>query len=167
MKYFNILIVVFVVFVGCKREEKSSDPQPEAIVETNFREFGNQFDPMGAWNSAYMFGEYQKITNRDTVFAKFSAKVTEVCQSKGCWMKLNMGHDREVMVKFKDYGFFMPKDIVGKEVVVNGLAYAEEMSVADQRHFAEDGGRSKEEINKIIDPKKTYSFLADGVLLKE
>jgi len=61
----------------------------------------------------------------------------------------------------------MPKDIAGKEVIVNGLAFVEEMSVEDQRHYAEDGGKSEDEIAKITKPKKTFGFEADGVLLKE
>jgi hypothetical protein len=41
------------------------------------------------------------------------------------------------------------------------------MSVKDQKHYAEDGGKSKEEIAKITTTKKTLGFEADGVLLKE
>jgi len=95
------------------------------------------------------------------------AKVDEVCQSKGCWMKLNLEDGNQVMVKFKDYGFFMPKDIAGKEVIINGIAFVDEMSVEDQRHYAEDAGKSEDEIQAIKSPKKTYSFEADGVLLKQ
>ena len=69
------------------------------------------------------------------------------------------------MVKFKDYGFFMPKDIAGKEVIINGKAYVEEVSVDEQRHYAEDAGKTKEEIAKITEPKRTFSFEADGVLI--
>ncbi|MCB0445596.1 MAG: DUF4920 domain-containing protein, partial [Gelidibacter sp.] len=62
--------------------------------------------------------------------------------------------------------FFMPKDIAGKEVVVNGLAFVNEVPVDEQRHYAEDGGATAEEIAAITAPKKTFSFEADGVLLK-
>ncbi|GGW27234.1 DUF4920 domain-containing protein [Arenibacter certesii] len=166
MKYFNILIMVFVVFVGCKQGAKSLKPQPEPLTAVNVEVFGAQIGDKDASNHKIMFEEYQKMQLLDTLSTKFSAIVKEVCKSKGCWMKLQLGQDNEVMVKFKDYGFFMPKDIEGREVVVNGLAFVEEMSVEEQRHFAEDGGKTKEEIAQIIQPKKTYSFVADGVLLK-
>ena len=39
------------------------------------------------------------------------------------------------------------------------------VSVDEQRHYAEDAGKTLEEITQIIEPKKTYSFEADGVLL--
>jgi hypothetical protein len=101
----------------------------------------------------------------DSINSKMVAKVNEVCQAKGCWMTLNLGDGDEVMVKFKDYGFFVPKDIAGKEVIINGKAFVNEVSVDEQRHYAEDAGKSKEEIALITEPKKTYSFEADGVLL--
>jgi len=61
----------------------------------------------------------------------------------------------------------VPKDIAGKEVIVNGLAYVKETSVEEQRHYAEDAGKSEEEIATITSPKKSYAFEADGVLIKE
>ena len=97
---------------------------------------------------------------------KFTTKVNEVCQSKGCWMLLDLGED-EAMVRFKDYGFFMPKNIADREVIVNGKAYVSEMSIDEQRHYAEDAGKTQEEIEAINEVKKTLSFEADGVLVVE
>ncbi|MBT4917946.1 MAG: DUF4920 domain-containing protein, partial [Flavobacteriaceae bacterium] len=73
----------------------------------------------------------------------------------------------EAMVKFKDYGFFMPKNIADKEVIVNGKAFVSEVSIEEQRHYAEDAGKSDEEIAAITQVKKTLSLEADGVLLIE
>jgi hypothetical protein len=96
---------------------------------------------------------------------KITGKVTEVCQEKGCWMKLERTNGEKVMVKFKDYGFFMPKDIVGKEVVLDGEAVVKEVSVKQQQHYAKDAGKSEEEIKKITQPKKELQFVAKGVLV--
>ena len=82
-------------------------------------------------------------------------------------MTLNLSDGNEIMVKFKDYGFFVPKDIAGKEVIVQGKAFVNEVPVDELRHYAEDARKSEEEIEQIISPKKTYSFVADGVLLKQ
>ena len=81
-------------------------------------------------------------------------------------MKLDMGNEQIVRVTFKDYGFFMPLDASGN-VIVNGKAFVSETSVEDLRHYAEDAGNSVEEIAAIISPERTYSFIADGVLLEE
>lgn len=85
---------------------------------------------------------------------KIRGRVTEVCQEKGCWMKLQKENGEKLMVKFKDYGFFMPKDIVGKDVVLDGKAAVNEVSVKQQKHYAEDAGKSRQEIANIKQPKK-------------
>ena len=96
---------------------------------------------------------------------KFQAKVTDVCQVKGCWMKLDIGNDKEVMVNFKDYGFFVPKDIIGKEVLISGEAFKKTISINELKHYAHDRGDSKEKINSIIKPKDIYSITANGVVI--
>jgi hypothetical protein len=96
---------------------------------------------------------------------KITGKVVEVCQERGCWMKVEKPGGETLMVKFKDYGFFMPKDIVGKEVVLDGTASVKETSVKQLQHYAKDAGKSKEEIAKIKKPKKEVQFVANGVLV--
>jgi hypothetical protein len=96
---------------------------------------------------------------------KTTGKVVSVCQEKGCWMKLERSGGEPIMVKFKDYGFFMPKDIVGKEVVLNGEATVKETSVKQLKHYAKDAGKTEEEIKKIKQAKKELIFVAKGVLV--
>ncbi|RLD29752.1 MAG: DUF4920 domain-containing protein, partial [Bacteroidetes bacterium] len=71
------------------------------------------------------------------------------------------------LVKFKDYGFFMPKDIAGQEVIVQGKAFVELTSIEDLKHMAEDAGKSQKEIDAITDTEISYSFISEGVLLVE
>lgn len=82
-------------------------------------------------------------------------------------MKLDLKEGREVMVRFKDYGFFVPEDIIGKEVILQGNAFVDQISVEDQQHFAMDAGKNEIEIAAITQPKNTYTFLASGVLTKK
>tara|TARA_B100000989_G_scaffold154336_1_gene115102 strand:- start:2301 stop:2753 length:453 start_codon:yes stop_codon:yes gene_type:complete len=106
----------------------------------------------------------QSLYDSESKFnTKFKASVTDVCQVKGCWMKLDIGNDREVMVNFKDYGFFVPKDIVGKNVLVNGEAYKRTISIGELKHYAQDRGDSKEVINSITRPEEIFSLTANGV----
>jgi hypothetical protein len=92
-----------------------------------------------------------------------TATVAEVCQVKGCWMILLDG-DTKVRVTFKDYGFFMPKDLAGAKVVVEGVLSEEVLSEKDARHYAEDAGKSKAEIAKIKGDQRELGFEATGVL---
>jgi hypothetical protein len=163
---FFAFICVFMLN-SCKNETKTPEAPLEAVVETAYKSFGMSIIPDDAIAAKSMAEHYKTMNLGDTINSKMIAKVDEVCQAKGCWMKVDLGNDQQVMVKFKDYGFFMPKNIAGKEVIINGVAYVEEVSVDEQRHYAEDGGATAEELAAITEPKKTLSFLADGVLLKE
>jgi len=96
---------------------------------------------------------------------KIEGKVVDVCKKKGCWMTLQMPNGDPMRVTFKDYAFFMPMDIVGKNVVLDGIAKKQTISVETLRHYAEDAKKSPEEIAKITDPKKELAFEAKGVVI--
>jgi hypothetical protein len=108
-----------------------------------------------------------KMAKTDSLNAKVKGKVSAVCQKKGCWMTMisDKPGQPDMRVTFKDYAFFMPKDIVGRTVVIDGFAIVETTSVADLRHYAEDDGKSPEEIAKITQPKREMAFEAKGVVL--
>ena len=91
--------------------------------------------------------------------------IEEVCRQKGCWMRVtDDGH--ELFVRFKDYGFFVPRDAAGRRAVMHGVAVAELTSVEELRHYAEDAGRSEAEIARIIEPERRVIFYADSVLIE-
>ncbi len=105
---------------------------------------------------------------KDTVYnGKVTGQVVEVCKKKGCFMTLKQDNGEDIMVRFTDYAYFMPQNIVGKKVVVEGTAKVKETSVERLRHYAADAGKSKSEIAKISKPKKDISIMADGVLVTE
>lgn len=160
MKRFNILVVLLLTISAVS----SQDSQHEKATLTAF---GEKIDSKGALDVEEMTAKYQNLAIADTLQTKFTATITDVCKAKGCWMKLQMEDGSEAMVKFKDYGFFMPMDIEGQEVIVNGKAFVAEMSAEEQRHYAKDSGKTAKEISQITKAKKTYGFEADGVLLKQ
>jgi hypothetical protein len=80
-------------------------------------------------------------------------------------MRLEMPENKESFVRFKDYGFFVPKDIADSQAVVHGKAFVSETSIEELKHYAEDAGKSEEEIAAITAPEVTYGFTADGVYL--
>lgn len=90
-------------------------------------------------------------------------KVVEVCQTMGCWMKVAKADGSTVMVKTKEHSFFMPKDIVGKTVAIEGKAEMKEETEAKQKHYAEDAGKSKKEIAKIKGNKVELQMTASSV----
>jgi hypothetical protein len=90
--------------------------------------------------------------------------VAEVCPKKGCWMNVNGEKQSEVVrVTFKDYGFFVPTDLNGKEVAMKGRFVKHIESVEEQKHLLKDAKRPQSEIDAITKPKETVRFVATGV----
>lgn len=171
MKKFIGIIAFTMLLVSCNSTKKEDDQSTKAtqepvVQEVAYTSFGDQVEAVGVLSTNEMTEKFKSIQPGDSIAVKFTAKVNEVCQSKGCWMRLAMGED-EAMVRFKDYGFFMPKDLAGEEVIVEGMAFVEEMSVDEQRHYAEDAGKTPEEIAAITEPKRTLSLTSSGVLVPE
>lgn len=168
MKKIVALFMLMALVFSCKNEAKETPEVKESEVtkEIAYASFGDKIEADGAMSADAMAKKYKSLAVGDTIQTKVTAKINEVCSKKGCWMKLDLGESEEMMVRFKDYGFFMPLNAEG-EVVVNGKAYITETSVDELRHYAEDAGKSKEEIEAITEPKRTLAFEADGVLLKE
>jgi hypothetical protein len=94
---------------------------------------------------------------------QLKGKVAEVCKTEGCWIRLQKSDGTTMMVRAKDHAFLMPENIVGKTVLVEGTATVKETSEEMRKHYAEDGGKSKEEITKIKGPEKSVEFAAKGV----
>ena len=98
---------------------------------------------------------------------KLSGTVSGACQKKGCWMTLGSGEAgaQTIRVTFKDYGFFVPKDCLGKKAVVEGHFKVTTMSVAEAQHYAEDAAKEGAPVKKVTEPQKTYAMVATGVEL--
>lgn len=103
--------------------------------------------------------------DKTTADMKITGEVVEVCKKKGCWMTLKMADGEPMRVTFKDYAFFMPKDIVGKTVALDGIAKKQTISASQLRHYAQDAKKSPEEIAKITADKNEIAFEAKGVVI--
>lgn len=150
--------------VACKTEKKE-ETKENVTPKIEFTSFGEKIESTNALSETQMSDKFDGLKIGDTINVKFASKIGEVCTKKGCWMVLPAA-DKKTMVKFKDYGFFMPLDSQGKEVIIEGKAFVKVTPIDELRHYAEDAGKSKEEIEKITEPKKEFSFLAHGVLMK-
>jgi len=105
----------------------------------------------------------KSMQGKESMELKVSGKIVDVCQEKGCWMTVDTGNGNEIRVTFKDYAFFVPKDASGKNTVIEGEAKMETVDVATLKHYAEDAGKSKEEIEAITEPETKLTFVATGV----
>ena len=152
MKILNfILIIVLWNIISCNK-----DP---------FNRYGADISPTVTHSYSDViekvkFGESDNIT--------ISGKITETCPKKGCWMQVKVSDTDTLMVRFKDYGFFVPKSGVNqKNTVINGTASMDTVSVQMLRHFAEDAGKPQEIIEQITEPETVIHFIAEGVLIEK
>tara|TARA_B110000003_G_scaffold259500_1_gene279563 strand:- start:8012 stop:8518 length:507 start_codon:yes stop_codon:yes gene_type:complete len=168
MKNIIIIIVLCFTIFSCNTKKNEKKPILTKVLVNNYESFGNLITDVNSLTYDEVMSTYNTIKIGDTINLKFSSNISEVCTKKGCWMNLSDNDlGEKVMVRFKDYGFFMPLNVAGKEVIVQGKAFVDEVSVSDLKHYAEDAGKSVKQIAEITKPKLKFSFEANGVLMKK
>ena len=123
--------------------------------------FGEKITADGAILASEMAG---KLKGADPVGVKVTGKIIEVCKAEGCWVRMETASG-PMLIKMKDHKFLVPLSMNGKNVVVDGTVTVKETSVEMLKHYAEDGGKSKAEIDAIKEPKKELSMQAKGILV--
>lgn len=150
---------------GSNAEKNGKEAKKAKKDTSGLTKRGADFDKEGAFAVADLPG---RMEGKDSLQVKVKGEVKRVCQKKGCWMELDMGPDHsKMMVRFKDYGFFVPKDAAGSKAMMKGWAFRDTVSVEKLRHYAKDKGKSQEAIDSIQDPEVRLAFKASGVVLKE
>jgi hypothetical protein len=137
---------------------QAQPPQTPATPGTTFGEAITAEDVMETALTTVM-------ADKELADVKVSGKVLDVCPKKGCWLSIELTDKSVVFVKMKDYGFFVPLEMIGKTVVIEGEAKKMETSVKELKHYAEDAKKSKEEIDAITEPKKEIRLTAKGILV--
>lgn len=158
MKKLLVLVGVILLFACGNSTENTEQASSE-----NKEVFGETFDGEGALPLADFINTMQGSEMSDV---KIIGTVSEVCQTKGCWMSMEKGDGSTMRITFKDYGFFVPKDCNGKQAIISGKAYMDTTSVEDLKHYAKDAGKTDDEINQITQPEVELAFEASGVILK-
>lgn len=106
------------------------------------------------------------LSESESINVKVKGEITATCAMKGCWMNLVLPSGEEMRVTFKDYDFFVPKEgMEGNVAVIEGVATRTLTDVATLQHYAQDAGKSEEEILAITEDKEELAFEATGVLI--
>lgn len=161
MKKNSIIFCLAILSFSC--QNKNNDESKK----THYASFGDSISQSGVLSKEEMFAKYAALNEGDTITAKFKSTIKEVCSKKGCWMNLALVNEDQVFVKFKDYAFFVPLNAANNEVIVAGKAFLSVESVDQLKHYAKDAGKTQVSIDSIKEPKSTYSFMANGVLIKK
>ncbi|MEL1262918.1 DUF4920 domain-containing protein [Pseudoxanthomonas putridarboris] len=86
---------------------------------------------------------------------KFSGRITDVCQKKGCWVMLE-DDGRSARVLLGDHDFYVPRDVRG-QAEVYGVLSRVALSPAARDHMA------KEAAAGAAVPEVEYRIVAEGV----
>ncbi len=146
-----LLIAIVFILVACNSKTYTS--------------FGVEISdqPTHSFNTIYDLAQNGEVNN-----IVLEGEITQTCAKKGCWMDVKVSEQDTLMVRFKDYGFFVPKEgVEGLRTVVKGNAKMDTISVEMLRHYAEDAGDSEEEILNIMEPKYVLEFIAEGLLIEQ
>ena len=104
------------------------------------------------------------LDGKENAEVKVKGKVVEVCKAEGCWLRMETASGT-MLIKMKDHAYFVPLAMNGKTIVADGTVTLKETSVEMLKHYAEDAGKSKEEIAAITTAKKEIILQAKGILV--
>jgi hypothetical protein len=86
---------------------------------------------------------------------RFSGRIAEVCQAKGCWMMLE-DDGQAARVMFGDHAFQLPRGASGT-AIVHGVLERKELTPEQVEHLSGDSGKG------IAAQPVEYRIVADGV----
>ncbi len=143
-------------------QEPQAPQAPAKLDEKRYDHFGAGIVDGPATDLAEALKSPDQFTGKTV---RLTGPITAVCQTKGCWMHLG-SQTPPVMVKFKDYAFFVPKDASGRTAIVEGTMTMKQETVEQTRHYLEDAGKH-EEAKKVTEGRKLYHFMATGVAIEK
>ncbi|MGC4129937.1 MAG: DUF4920 domain-containing protein [Bergeyella sp.] len=163
---FSIALCLSVTAFAQEAEKpKFSPPAGNALVGDAYGAGVSDGKAKKAVSPAKLEKKLKKAKKVENVAVK--GKVTDVCEKKGCWLTIETEDNDKFFVKMKDYAFFVPTALKGKNVVLEGNAETKVISVDEQKHYAEDAKKPQEEIDAITKPKEEIRFVATGIKVVE
>ncbi|MWB95638.1 DUF4920 domain-containing protein [Flavobacterium sp. GA093] len=160
---YSVLLTVSVLSVSFSQEDvqKSSPPAGNALVGDFYGADISKTSENKAISVEKLESDLKNSNKAENVSVK--GVVTDVCPKKGCWVSIKTEDGSSFFVKMKDYAFFVPTALKGKNVVLEGTAEKKITSVDELKHYAKDAKKSKAEIDAIIKPQEEIRFMADGI----
>lgn len=121
----RILLIAIGLFLSCSVFAQQA--LPHGMV------FGTKPDTARAMDASQL-REYMGSKKRISTVLK--AKILKVTAEKGGWFEIEAGK-RTLTAHFKDYGVTLPKEIAGRTVIIDAVAFRRFMA-DDSQHYAGD-----------------------------
>jgi hypothetical protein len=167
--YLSILVFGMGLLASCQQGEKkeSTEVVAEEVIDKDgvvSGNFGELISEQELVNPSEMI---TLVVENGTFEGKILGEIKEVCVKKGCWLTMDLPNGESMRVTFKDYAFFVPTNSQGFPIILDGVATMTTTDVETLRHFAEDQGKTVEEVAAITEPKREITFEATGVIIKD
>lgn len=157
--------VAFAGLTGCNHNNQPKTAESKvADAKAVYASFGEPVKPDGASTAVpELLGNLSKYEGKPV---RVSGTVSQVCERKGCWLKMTDGGE-ELFVKFTCpvEGRLIPAEAIGKTAIVEGQLAIKEVSEGDARHLAEEGGKTPEQVARIVGPQKQITLKSPGALV--
>lgn len=172
MRILTIAVAASLLFSACSRQSLASEkpaPSEKSVTETGAAKKLDEtkYDHFGAGVTEGTNVAIAAVLADPSAYegktVRIEGPIEAVCLKKGCWM--HVGTEKSfAMVKFKDYGFFVPLDASGRHAVLEGVVAVKQETVAETKHYLEDAG-DKEGAAKVTEGRKLVNVMATGVAI--
>lgn len=163
-----LLLISGLLLLACQKEAEM----------VNAQTFGGKVTLEESVTLAQLYASPDQFKDKEL---RIEGTIKEVCQHKGCWLKLTDG-DKDITVRFKDYGFFVPKDASSSKVILQGIftmepdmhveseskaqAEGKEHGEGEEHDGDEEHAEGSEETKEVKKPAP-FSFTASAVIIYE
>jgi hypothetical protein len=159
----TLLVGLLILGVACQTPKENA--ASEEMTQVNYTSYGAEITSDNAVDIKTIS---ELMAGKDSLDVKLTGEIEKTCKMKGCWMTVKTSDNTTMRVTFENYGFFVPKEgMEGKTAIVQGEVKKIVNTVETLRHYAQDEGKSAEEINAITEPQEEYTFVATGVLIQD
>lgn len=162
MKHITLFTLAAMLMGGCDHSHTNTNTvTPENTPTQEF--YGETFTIA---NPISVKDLEAKVMGTDTLETQIEGTIEKTCPNAGCWMTMKLDNGQSIRVT-TDHVFFVPVGgCEGLRAVAKGKAYRTEIPVEDLKHYAEEEGKSAEEIAKITEPEYELSFVATGAMIE-
>ncbi|MCI0690902.1 DUF4920 domain-containing protein [candidate division KSB1 bacterium] len=91
--------------------------------------------------------------------------ISDVCQSKGCWLMMTDGK-QQLRVQFEGYSFFVPWEVKGKKIKAQGVVKLKTIDEKTAQHWAEEQSNPEVKPKDIKGEQSIYMMTASGVAVE-
>jgi hypothetical protein len=150
MKRPALVIAVMLVLLSTTPMAGSPAPPPGAL------EVGAAITVKKPVDIEHLAAHPQRYVGRTV---RLEGTVKAVCQGKGCWVEVASGKGRSFLAKSLDESVLLPKDCVGRKVVVQGVVTKLPAPGAEAHEHAHEVGDGH------VCPAPTYLVATRGAAL--